>query len=70
MTLARRIRHHFDGIIAAITHRLSNSRIEGINAGIRLIQRRAHGYANLNNLITMIYLCHGGVPIRAPTGRS
>jgi transposase len=35
MTLARRIHHHFDGIIAAITHRLSNSRIEGINAGIR-----------------------------------
>jgi transposase len=46
-TLARRIRHHFDGIIAAISHRLSNSRIEGINGGIRLIQRRANGYASL-----------------------
>jgi len=67
MTLARRIRHHFDGIIAAITHRLSNSRIEGINAGIRLIQRRANGYASLDNLIEMIHLCHGGVPTLLPT---
>jgi transposase len=67
MTLARRIRHHFDGIIAAVSHRLSNSRIEGINAGIRLIQRRANGYASLDNLIEMIHLCHGGVPTRLPT---
>ena len=67
MTLARRIRHHYDGIIAAITHRLSNSRIEGINAGIRLIQRRANGYASLDNLIEMIHMCHGGVPTQLPT---
>jgi transposase len=65
-TLARRIGHNFDGIIAAIQLGLSNSLTEGLNAGIRLIQRRAHGYANLNNLIEMIYLCHGGVPTRLP----
>jgi transposase len=45
---------------------LSNSVTEGINGGIRLIQRRAHGYADLDNLIEMIYLCHGG-PTRLPT---
>ena len=61
MTLSRRIRHHFEGIIAAINHRLSNSRIEGINAGIRLIPRHANGYACLDNLVEMIHLCHGGV---------
>jgi transposase len=66
VALARRIRHHFDGIIAAIRHRLSNSLVEGINAGIRLIQRRAHGYASLDNLISMIYLCHGRIPTRLP----
>jgi transposase len=65
-TLGRRIRHHFAGIIAAITHRLSNSLIEGTNAGIRLIQRRAHGYASLDNLIEMIHLCHGGIPTCLP----
>jgi transposase len=67
ITLARRIRHHVDGIIAAVQLGLSNSLTEGINAGIRLIQRRAYGYANLDNLVEMIYLCHGGVPTRLPT---
>jgi transposase len=65
--LARRIRHNQHGIINAIHHGLSNSLTEGLNAGIRLIQRRAHGYANLNNLTTMIYLCHGGIPTPLPT---
>lgn len=67
VTLARRIRRNFDGIIAAIGYGLSNSLVEGLNAGIRLIQRRAHGYASLENLISMIYLCHGGIPTRLPT---
>jgi transposase len=67
ITLSRVIRHYFDGIIVAINHRRSNSRIEGINAGIRLIQRRANGYASLDNLIEMIQLCHGGVPTPLPT---
>jgi transposase len=66
-TLARRIGYHFDGISAAIHHGISNSLLECVNAGIRLIQRRAHGYANL---ITMIYLCHGGVPTRLPSAHS
>jgi transposase len=67
VTLSRRIRHHFDGIIAAVSHQLSNSRIEGVNAGIRLIQRRANGYASLDNLIEMIHMCHGGIPTALPT---
>ena len=65
--LARRLRHHRHGILNAIHHNLSNSLLEGINAGIRLIQRRAHGYANLTNLIEMIHLCHGGIPTPPPT---
>jgi len=66
-TLARRIRRNQHGILNAIHHGLSNSLTEGLNAGIRLIQRRAHGYASLDNLIEMIYLCHGGVPTPLPT---
>ncbi|GAA1411833.1 transposase [Catellatospora coxensis] len=46
---------------------LSNSLAEGINAGIRLIQHRAHGYARLDNFTEMIYLCHGGIPACLPT---
>jgi transposase len=68
--LAGRIHRHHDGIINAVTHGLSNSLTEGLNAGIRLIQRRAHGYANLDNLIEMIYLCHSGVPTPLPTHRN
>jgi transposase len=67
VALARRIARNFDGIINAVMHGLSNSLTEGLNAGIRLIQRRAHGYANLDNLIDMIYLCHGGIPTPLPT---
>jgi transposase len=66
VTLAKRIRRNFDGIINAVRLGLSNSLTEGLNAGIRLIQRRAHGYANLHNLIEMIYLSHGGIPLRLP----
>jgi transposase len=65
-TLARRIQRNYHGIINAITHGPSNSLTEGLNAGIRLIQRRAHGYASLDNLIEMIYLCHGGIPTPPP----
>ncbi|NMO57753.1 ISL3 family transposase [Actinoplanes sp. TBRC 11911] len=67
VTLARRLRRHRDGILNAIHLQLSNSLVEGINAGIRLIQRRAHGYADLDNLIEMIHLCHGGISTELPT---
>jgi transposase len=67
ITLARRIARNFDGIINAVVHQLSNSLTEGLNAGIRLIQARAHGYADLDNLIEMIHLCHGGIPTPLPT---
>jgi len=68
VVLARRITRNFDGIINAIHHQLSNSLTESINGGIRLIQRRAHGYASLDNLVEMIYFCHGGVRTKLPTG--
>jgi transposase len=67
ITLARRLRRHREGVLNAIHLDLSNSLIEGINAGIRLIQRRAHGYADLDNLIEMIHLCHGGITTPLPT---
>jgi transposase len=68
VTLARRLRRHREGILNAIHLQLSNSLLEGINAGIRLIQRRAHGYADLDNLIEMIHFCHGGTATPLPTG--
>jgi hypothetical protein len=58
---------HFDAIIAAVELGLSNSRLEGINAKIRLIQRRGFGYKDLDSLSAMIYFCLGGVTLALPT---
>ena len=65
--LARTIRTNFDGICAAVELGLSNSRLEGINAKIRLIQRRGYGYHSVEALAASIYLCLGGITVRLPT---
>jgi transposase len=69
INLARQIRRHFDGIVAAVEHHLSNSRLEGINAKIRLINRRGYGHPNGDHLTAMIHLCLGGITIPLPTER-
>lgn len=69
VTLARRIRKHFTGIINAVTYGLSNSRVEGVNAKIRLINNRAHGHKSAHALIASIYLTLGGITVQLPTGR-
>lgn len=65
--LAKTIRNHFDGICAAAEEGLSNSRLEGINSKIRLIQRRGYGYHSLEALAASIYLCLGGITVKLPT---
>ena len=67
VNLARQIRHNFDGILAAVELDLSNSRLEGINGKIRLIQRRGYGYHSIHALAASIYLCLGGITLKPPT---
>jgi transposase len=69
VNLATTIRRQFDGIIAAIELGLSNSRLEGINSKIRLIQRRGHGHHTAEALTAMVYLCLGGITVTLPTQR-
>jgi transposase len=69
VNLARQIRHNFEGIVAAVERDLSNSRLEGINAKIRLIQRRGYGYHSVDALAAVIHLCLGGITITLPTQR-
>ena len=69
VNLARTIRRNFDGIVAAIELGLSNSRLEGINSKIRVIQRRGYGHHSAEALTSMIYLCLGGITITLPTQR-
>ncbi len=54
--LARTITEQQDGILAAITHGLSNARIEQINTQIRLIARRAFGFHSPEPLIALAML--------------
>lgn len=64
--LARTIRKHKAGVLAAIELGLSNGRLEALASRVRLISHRAHGFHSSDTLIAMIYLCCGGVEITLP----
>jgi transposase len=63
----RTIRTHREGIIAAVELDLSNSKLEGLNSKIRLINHRGYGHHTAAALIAMLYLCAGGITIQLPT---
>lgn len=64
--LARTIRKHKAGVLAAIELELSNGRLEGLNSKIRLLSHRAYGFHSADALIAMIYLCCTGIQIDLP----
>ncbi|MGI9094683.1 MAG: ISL3 family transposase, partial [Thermoleophilaceae bacterium] len=64
--LARTIRRHRDGILAAIRLGLSNGRLEGLNSKIRLISHRSFGFHSATPLIALVYLCCGGLVVTPP----
>jgi len=64
--LARTIRKHKAGVLAAIQLAISNGRLEALNSRVRLISHRAHGFHSPDALIAMIYLCCAGVQIDLP----
>jgi transposase len=61
--LARTLRAHRDGILAAIRLGLSNGRLEGLNSKIRLISHRSFGFHSADALIALVYLCCTGIDI-------
>jgi transposase len=67
--LSRTIRAHRDGILAAVELGLSNSKLEGRNSKIRLINHRGYGHHSAAAVIAMIYLCCGGITVELPTER-
>jgi transposase len=64
--LARTIREHKQGVLAAIKLNLSNGRLEALNSKVRLLSHRAYGFHSANALIAMIYLCCAGIQIALP----
>jgi transposase len=59
--LARTLRRHRDGILAAIRLGLSNSRMEALNSKVRLLSHRSFGFHGPQPLIALIYLCCTGI---------
>jgi transposase len=69
LDLSRTIRRHRDQILAAVQLGLSNSKLEGLNSKIRLINHRGYGHHSAAAVIAMIYLCCSRLTITLPTGR-
>ncbi len=62
--LRAKIKRHFHAIVSAVTHGLSNARIEATNNKIKLIIRTAYGYRNTDNMIAMVMLsCSAVKPV-------
>ena len=53
---AKTLKSHMEGILRYFTTRLTSGAMEGINSRIQEIKRRARGFRNIDNFITMIYL--------------
>jgi transposase len=64
--LARTIRKHKSGVLAAIKIGISNGRLEALNSKVRLLSHRAYGFHSADALIAMIYLCCAGIQIALP----
>jgi transposase len=64
--LARTIRKHKAGVLAAIELGISNGRLEALNSKVRLLSHRAYGFHSADALIAMIYLCCAGIQIALP----
>jgi transposase len=58
--LYHRIRKHRAGIVAAVTHGLSNGLTESVNTKLRLLTRMAYGFRSTKNLIALCLLDRGG----------
>ena len=64
--LGRTIRKHAEGILAYLDTRMTNGPVEGINNKLRVIARRAYGFHSAGALISMLFLCCGGIKLDPP----
>lgn len=62
--VARMIRAHFDGVVAWVTWGISNGRLEGTNNKIRLLSHRSFGLHSAESLVSLVYLCCGGLELQ------
>ncbi len=62
--VARMIRNHLDGVLGWVQWRISNGRLEGMNNRIRLLSHRSFGLHSAEALISLVYLCCGGIELK------
>jgi len=60
------VRAQRNGILAAVELGLSNSRLEGTNSKIRIINHRGYGHHSAEALTAMIYLCCSNIDVELP----
>jgi len=65
--LAKTVRSNRERILAAVEPNLSNSKLDGLNSKIRLINHRGYSHHSAEAIIAMICLCCGGLTIELPT---
>jgi transposase len=64
---AKTVKEHFNGIVRYFSSRLTSGTMEGINSRIQGIKRRARGFRNIQNFISMIYLEAASLDFSLPT---
>ena len=64
--VAKTIRKHRDGILAAIRLKINNARAEGLNNHVRLITRRAYGFHSPTAALALVMLSCGPIQLRLP----
>lgn len=64
--LQKKIRRHYDAILATMKYELSNARIEATNNKIKLSIRMAYGFRNMDNMLAMIMLRCSNIEVALP----
>lgn len=64
--LARTVREQKEGILAYIKDRSTNGFVQGINNRLRTSSRYAYGFHSAESLISMLFLCAGGIELESP----
>jgi transposase len=54
--VAKMIKQHEEGILRWFHSKMTNGLLEGINGLVHAAKRRARGYRNVENLISMVYM--------------
>jgi transposase len=64
---AKMLKAHMEGVLRYFRTRLTSGAMEGINSRIQEIKRRARGFRNINNFISLIYLEASGLTLDLPS---